>query len=87
MVTHQIFVENIKCAGCINTIKDGLQKLPGVIAVDVFKEENKVCITGIAIERQVMADKMLSLGYPEKGHNNFFSKAKSFVTCTIDKLS
>lgn len=86
MVTHQVFAENIKCDGCVDKIKEGLLQMKGVIAVDVFKEEGKVCITGIALEKQKIINKLSALGYPEKGGNNLFSRARSFVTCKMDKF-
>jgi copper chaperone CopZ len=85
MTTHQIFVDNIKCGGCMNSIKTALLKLNGVTAVEIFKEEDKVCVSGIAVEKEVLVAKLSSLGYPEKGNNNFISKAKSFVSCAVGK--
>ena len=87
MITHQIFAENIKCNGCIEIIKEGLLTMKGVIAVEVDKDTQKVCVTGIMLEKKDLVDTLSSLGYPEKGHNNLFSKARSFVTCTLDKIS
>lgn len=83
MITHQIFVENIKCEGCMNSIKNALLKENGVSAVQVFLEEDKVCISGIAIDKDMLVKNLSSLGYPEKGSNNLISKAKSFVSCAI----
>lgn len=83
MTTHQIFVENIKCEGCINSIKSALLKENGVSAVQVLLEEDKVCVSGIAIDKDMLVKKLSSLGYPEKGSNNLISKAKSFVSCAI----
>lgn len=87
MVTHQIFVENIKCEGCVANIKENLQQIKGVTAVEVYRGEQKVCVSGIALEKQELVKKLAALGYPEKGGNNFFSKARSLVTCTVDKFS
>ena len=83
MITHQIFVENIKCEGCINSIKNAMLKQNGVSAVQVFLEEDKVCVSGIAIDKDMLVKKLSSLGYPEKGSNNLISKAKSLVSCAI----
>lgn len=83
MTTHQIFVENIKCEGCMNSIKNALLKENGVSAVQVLLEEDKVCVSGIAIDKDMLVKKLSSLGYPEKGSNNLISKAKSFVSCAI----
>ena len=87
MTTHQIFVENIKCGGCINSIKTTLLKKQGVIAVEIHKEADKVCVTGVAIEREDMVSQLLSLGYAEKGNNSLLSKAKSFVSCAAGNMS
>lgn len=87
LTTHQIFVENIKCGGCINSIKTTLLKLCGVTAVEIFKEENKVCVSGIAVEKEKLVTKLSSLGYPEKGNNNFMSKAKSYKNCALCKYT
>ena len=87
MTTHQIFVENIKSGGCINSIKTTLLKKQGVIAVEIHKEADKVCVTGVAIEREDMVSQLLSLGYAEKGNNSLLSKAKSFVSCAAGNMS
>ena len=87
MTTHQIFVENIKCNGCINSIKVALLKNKGVTAVEIHKEEDKVCVTGIGIERENFVKQLASLGYPEKGNNSLLSKAKSFVSCAVGNMS
>jgi copper chaperone len=85
MTTHKIFVENIKCAGCINTIKTALLKLKGVAAVEIYKDEDKVCVSGIAVEKAVVLEKLSALGYPEKGNNSLINKAKSFVSCAVGR--
>ena len=85
MITFQIFVENIKCGGCINSIKTALLKLKGVISVEVDKTADQISVTGIAIERIELVMKLAALGYPEKGNNNLISKAKSFVSCAVGR--
>lgn len=85
MTTHQIFVENIKSSGCINSIKTSLVKLRGIIAVEIVKAENKVCVSGIAVDKETVLAKLSSMGYPEKGSNNLLSKAKSFISCAAGR--
>lgn len=80
-----IFVENKKCGGCINSIKTELLKLSDVTDVKIFKEENKVCVSGIAVEKEILVVKFYTLGYPEKGNNNFISKAKYYINCAMGK--
>ena len=87
LTTHQVVVDNIKCDGCINTIKNSLFKLKGVTSVQVFKDLNKVCITGVAIDREEMISKLAALGYPEMGNNNLFRRAKSYVSCVAGNMN
>jgi copper chaperone len=87
MTTHQIFVDNIKCSGCVSSIKTNLGKLNGVSAVEVYIDTGKVCVTGIAIEREEMLNKLAMLGYPENGNNNLLKRAQSFVSCAIGNLN
>ena len=35
---HHIEVENIKCGGCMNTIRQSIQKLEGVKSVEIREE-------------------------------------------------
>ena len=71
----------------MDSIKTTLLKMIGVSGVDVFKEEDKVCVTGVAVEREEIVAKLAFLGYPEKGNNNLFSKAKSFVSYAVGSVS
>ncbi len=85
MTSYQFLVENIKCAGCINKIKENLQTMKGVMGVEVIEAEQKVCVSGIGISRDFLASSLSKLGYPETGHNNIFQRARSFVTCKLAK--
>ena len=44
--TETIFVENIKCGGCIKSIKEALPQIAGVSAVMVDKDKESVEVTG-----------------------------------------
>lgn len=87
MKTETIIVENIKCAGCMTSIKDGLMKLNGIKSVDINKDEEKVTITGEDYNRDEVITKLSSMGYPESGHNDLMHKAKSYVSCAIGRMS
>ena len=43
-MTVQVFVENIKCGGCANSIRKQLQTLKGVESVDVDVEQGQVTV-------------------------------------------
>lgn len=87
MKTIEIFVENIKCGGCMNSIKTALMKLNGLSEVQIDKEKDKVSISGKAINHDEVLNKLASLGYPEKGNNSLISKAKSMVSCAVGRIS
>ncbi|MBA4134684.1 MAG: heavy metal transporter [Flavobacterium sp.] len=83
---QQFEVENIKCGGCMNSIKTALLKLDGVTDVSIDKEIDTVTVTGTMIREDVI-NKLNDLGYPEKGNNTLIRKAKSYVNCAIGRMS
>lgn len=82
-----IFVENIKCGGCMKSIKDTLQQIGGVETVTVDKDKESVIVTGAGINRSIVTDKLSSMGYPEKGNNSLLKKARSYISCAVGKMS
>lgn len=85
-MTHIIKVENIKCAGCMNSITKALMSLPGVSNVSITKETETVFVEG-NVQRNLLTAKLSELGYPEKGSNTILHQAKSFVSCAVGKMS
>ena len=85
--TETLFVENIKCGGCMKSIKEALNKMAGIQEVEVYKEEEKICIMGIGINRGLLIEKLAAMGYPEKGNNTLMSKAKSYISFAAGKLN
>ena len=83
---QQFEVENIKCGGCVNSIKTALLKLEGVKTVEVDKDIDTIVLTG-TIERDLVIKKLNDLGYPEKGQNTMVKKAKSYVSCAVGRMS
>jgi len=83
---QQFEVENIKCGGCMNSIKTALLKLEGVTTVSIDKEIDTVTVTG-AMNREDVVNKLNDLGYPEKGNNTLIRKAKSYVNCAIGRMT
>jgi copper chaperone CopZ len=86
-ITETIFVENIKCGGCMKSIKDTLEQITGVETVIVDKDKESVVVTGPEINREVLINKLGTIGYPEKGNNTLLKKARSYVSCAIGKIS
>lgn len=89
-----INVENIKCGGCASTIVNKLSEIEGISDVTVDVEDGKVMFhfdpLKPEIEEQVK-ERLAKLGYPEVGSQRGMeavgSKAKSYVSCAIGKMS
>jgi copper chaperone len=83
----ELFVENIKCGGCMTSIKKGILELAGVTHVDIALEEEKITIEGNHLDRTAILKTLDHMGYPEKGNNTLFKEAKSYVSCAIGKVT
>ncbi len=85
--TIDLTVENIKCNGCMNTIKGAMLKMNGVEEINIDLETEHIHIEGNeSMDKDSIVKKLASLGYPEVGNNNLVRKAVSFVSCAIGRL-
>lgn len=87
MKTQEIFVENIKCSGCMTSIKNALEKIKGIESVEINLDEEKISLTGDQYQLSEVINSLNSMGYPQKGENSVFKQAKSYVSCAIGKMS
>jgi copper chaperone len=87
----EIEIENLKCGGCARSILNGLADMEGVSNVAVDQESKRVTFSGEETSRAQVAEKLRSMGYPEKGTLEGLSagiaNAKSFVSCAIGRMS
>ncbi len=84
-----INIVNLKCNGCVNTVKKGMLSIDGVHEVEVDLEQSIVSINEVSDEvfTQVKA-KLSKMGYPEVGDaNTMLHKAKSVVSCATGRMS
>jgi copper chaperone len=85
---YQIIVENIKCGGCMNSIKTNLLKAENVATVAIDKANETVIINTLEpTDRITLVNQLAQMGYPERGNNNLLLKAKSFVSCAIGRMT
>lgn len=82
---HTIEVENIKCGGCMNSIKTALQQMEGVQEVNIDKDTETVTIESDS-DIEPFIQKLNDLGYPQKGNNSLLKKTKSYVSCAVGNL-
>lgn len=45
METIQLNIQGMTCNGCVNSVKNVLQKIPGVASVEVSLEQNRATVT------------------------------------------
>ncbi|MCK4561503.1 MAG: heavy-metal-associated domain-containing protein [Flavobacteriaceae bacterium] len=84
-----IEIVNLKCGGCVNTVKKGVLSIEGINEVEVDLEASKVIIP--TSDEKLIDEakaKLSKMGYPEIGDaNTMIHKAKSFVSCATGKMA
>jgi len=87
-MTYELKVENIKCGGCANSIKTSLNTMKGVVDVEVDILNGMVKVEASdECRREALAEKLRSLGYPEPGKGSAMTRATSYVSCMIGKVT
>lgn len=89
MKTYTLFVENLKCGDCVNTIRKTLSKFSSVQKVNVDAEQSCIDLELDNSDDQIdqIKQKLVKIGYPERGaDNNVFTEAKSYVSCAIGRI-
>jgi copper chaperone len=81
-----IEVHNIKCGGCMNSIRKAVKDIEGVEDVIIHDDKETVEISGNT-DRHAVVSELARLGYPEKGNNNILHKTKSFVSCAVGRIT
>ena len=83
-----ITVQNLKCGGCANTIKNAVQNIKGTKDVNVNKETSEVSF--IADDEHIISKvktKLSHLGYPEvDDKNTMMHKAVSYISCATGRM-
>ena len=85
----QVFeVENIKCGGCMNSIRKGLDKMSGVSEVQPDNQTGTVAVEfdENATTSEAIVHELAHMGYPLVGENSLGRKAKSYVSCMVGRM-
>ncbi len=84
-----IEIQNLKCGGCANTVITKLYTLEAISNVEVEVGTSKVSFDYTSSNNLKRVEKkLIQLGYPPVGlDNTIASKAKSFVSCAVGKMS
>ena len=87
----EIYVVNVKCSGCANTVKKALEKEWFENIKVHFSEEDSHLKRKITFDwdKQKALEILEDLWYPEYGSKkaeSYLKKAKSFVSCAVWKI-
>jgi copper chaperone CopZ len=84
-----VIIQNLKCAGCMGTITKNIEAIADVSDLHIALEESKISYQFTSKDTLLIVKQKLSqLGYPVDGDKNTQgSKAKSYVSCAIGKMS
>ena len=85
----KIFIQNLKCNGCATTITKKLSHLENIADIKVAVEESSVAFNyKDNLDLEAVIETLKENGYPVEGApNSLGTKAKSFVSCAIGKMS
>lgn len=64
MSSVQLKAQNIKCAGCVANIKNGLTEIAGIDSIDVDIDSGTINVEGSALDSSAITSKLTTLGYP-----------------------
>jgi copper chaperone len=77
-VIDKIFVDNLKCNGCAQTIQNTLMNMVGVLVVHSNPEEGWVEVEHEDFtDTESISAKLAELGYPKAGTTNLIQTTKS----------
>lgn len=84
-----IIVQNLKCSGCAATILNRLEGLKELSEISVDLDTAAVHFSYSNTENAIEVKEVLaSLGYPSiDSKNPFKSKARSYFSCAVGKIS
>ena len=89
-MNYSVSVENIKCEGCVSSIRSKLVDSELAQAVEVNVEAGEVQVDGNPEWRSQVIEALASMGYPETGSvegiQSAKAKAKSFVSCAVGRI-
>ena len=89
---NEIYVVNVKCGWCSNTLTKELEKI-WVTEIKVWFESTDSSISrklSFHWNKKIVLERLLSLWYPEvwtEESKSILKKAKSFVSCAIWKIN
>lgn len=84
----KVFIQNLKCEGCVKSIKSALSSIDGITVTSVNNKEGYIEFNQEKTNLQILVLNMLrGIGYPPKDdYNSIGLKAKSIISCINGRL-
>lgn len=84
----KVFIQNLKCGGCANSIEIALNSIDGVNVLHINTDEDYVEFNQARENLQILVlAKLKKIGYPPIDDNNSIGlKAKSVISCISGRL-
>lgn len=84
----QVFIQNLKCGGCANTITKEISKVKHVSNVKVDESTSSITFEFPDDDVSSVLNRLDQLGYPPaEDENSIYKQAKSYVSCMIGRVS
>ncbi len=82
-----LYIDNLKCGGCANTIDQALRKFTELKTIQINIEEGAITLcSDEELQRPKYLSVLKKLGYPELGTSNLLQKGKSYISCAIGRM-
>lgn len=84
-----IFIQNLKCTSCVKTITKKVSQLLNCTEIFVNIDTSSITFNYLDdLDLYLVKECLKDIGYPEVGEsNNFSTKAKSYISCALGKIS
>ncbi|OYT16681.1 MAG: heavy metal transporter [Bacteroidetes bacterium 4572_77] len=89
MMITTFYLDNVKCMGCKNTLIKEARKQKELQNIQVDIATGKVVVEYVG-GREILGrikSRLYRRGYPEKGRNDRITKAKSYISCAVGRIS
>ena len=82
-----LYIDNLKCGGCANTIRQALSQFNELDSVDINIEDGAITVrSGQELQRTEYLGVLKKLGYPEAGTSTIMEKGRSYISCAIGRM-
>lgn len=89
METISYKIQNLKCGGCVNQIKQKLKEIEGISTLSLNVDRSIICFAYEHLNvLESVKNKLRDMGYPiDNETNTIREKTQSYVSCMIGRMN